>query len=128
MEILWKEKNVLTADETEYRIFITKNNKIYYLQLKTMIRRVNMKIRPLGERVLIKQTKQEETTKSGIVLPDTASKEKPIIGEVTAIGEAIKEIKIGDKVIYEKYAGTEVKDNDDVYLLLEVKNVLAVVE
>jgi chaperonin GroES len=93
-----------------------------------MIRRVNMKIRPLGERVLIKQTKQEETTKSGIVLPDTASKEKPIIGEVTAIGEAIKEIKIGDKVIYEKYAGTEVKDNDDVYLLLEVKNVLAVVE
>ena len=87
-----------------------------------------MKIRPLGERVLIKQTKQEETTKSGIVLPDTASKEKPIIGEVTAIGEAIKEIKIGDKVIYEKYAGTEVKDNDDVYLLLEEKNVLAVVE
>ena len=87
-----------------------------------------MKIRPLGERVLIKQTKQGETTKSGIVLPDTASKEKPIIGEVTAIGEAIKEIKIGDKVIYEKYAGTEVKDNDDVYLLLEVKNVLAVVE
>ena len=87
-----------------------------------------MKIRPLGERVLIKQTKQEETTKSGIVLPDTASKEKPIIGEVTAIGEAIKEIKIGDKVIYEKYAGTEVKDNDDVYLLLEVKNVLAVVD
>ena len=87
-----------------------------------------MKIRPLGERVLIKQTKQEEITKSGIVLPDTASKEKPIIGEVTAVGDAIKEIKIGDKVIYEKYAGTEVKDNDDVYLLLEVKNVLAVVE
>ncbi len=87
-----------------------------------------MKIRPLGERVLIKQTKQEEITKSGIVLPDTASKEKPIIGEVTAVGDAIKEIKIGDKVIYEKYAGTEAKDNDDVYLLLEEKNVLAVVE
>ena len=87
-----------------------------------------MKIRPLGERVLIKQTKQEEVTKSGIVLPDTASKEKPIIGEVTAIGEAIKEIKIGDKVIYEKYAGTEVKDNEEVYLLLEEKNVLAIVE
>lgn len=87
-----------------------------------------MKIRPLGERVLIKQTKQEEVTKSGIVLPDTVSKEKPIIGEVAAIGEAIKEIKIGDKVIYEKYAGTEVKDNDEVYLLLEEKNVLAIVE
>ena len=87
-----------------------------------------MKIRPLGERVLIKQTKQEEVTKSGIVLPDTVSKEKPIIGEVTAIGESIKEIKVGDKVIYEKYAGTEVKDNDETYLLLEEKNVLAIVE
>ena len=87
-----------------------------------------MKIRPLGERVLIKQTKQEEVTKSGIVLPDTVSKEKPIIGEVTAVGASIKEIKVGDKVIYEKYAGTEVKDNDEVYLLLEEKNVLAIVE
>ena len=87
-----------------------------------------MKIRPLGERVLIKQTKQEEVTKSGIVLPDTVSKEKPIIGEVSAIGESIKEIKVGDKVIYEKYAGTEVKDNDETYLLLEEKNVLAIVE
>ncbi|MBP9477517.1 MAG: co-chaperone GroES [Sebaldella sp.] len=87
-----------------------------------------MKIRPLGERVLIKQTKQEEVTKSGIVLPDTVSKEKPIIGEVSAIGESIKEIKVGDKVIYEKYAGTEVKDNDVTYLLLEEKNVLAIVE
>ena len=87
-----------------------------------------MKIRPLGERVLIKQTKQEEVTKSGIVLSDTVSKEKPIIGEVSAIGESIKEIKVGDKVIYEKYAGTEVKDNDVTYLLLEEKNVLAIVE
>ena len=87
-----------------------------------------MKIRPLGERVLIKQTKQEEVTKSGIVLPDTVSKEKPIIGEVTAVGKSIKEIKVGDKVIYEKYAGTEVKDNDVTYLLLEEKNVLAIVE
>ena len=87
-----------------------------------------MKIRPLGERVLIKQTKQEEVTKSGIVLPDTVSKEKPISGEVTAVGKSIKEIKVGDKVIYEKYAGTEVKDNDETYLLLEEKNVLAIVE
>ena len=87
-----------------------------------------MIIKPLGERVLIKQTKQEETTKSGIVLPDTASKERPIIGEVAAVGADIKDIKVGDKVIYEKYAGTEVKDNDDLYLLLEKKNVLAIVE
>ena len=87
-----------------------------------------MKIRPLGERVLIKQTKQEEVTKSGIVLPDTVSKEKPIIGEVTAVGKSIKEIKVGEKVIYEKYAGTEVKDNDETYLLLKKKNVLAIVE
>ena len=54
-----------------------------------------MKIKPLGKRVLIEQTKQEEVTKSGIVLPGTASKEKPIIGEVIAVGTEVKEIKKG---------------------------------
>ena len=69
-----------------------------------------MIIKPLGERVLIKQTEQEEVTKSGIVLPGTASKEKPIIGEVLAVGSKIEEVKVGDKVIFEKYSGTEVKE------------------
>ena len=87
-----------------------------------------MIIKPLGERVLIKQTEQEEVTKSGIVLPGTASKEKSIIGEVLAIGAKVEDIKVGNKVIFEKYSGTEVKDGDESYLILEKDNVLAIVE
>lgn len=87
-----------------------------------------MIIKPLGERVLIKQTEQEEVTKSGIVLPGTASKEKSIIGEVLAVGSKIEEVKVGDKVIFEKYSGTEVKDGEESYLILEKDNVLAIVE
>ncbi|QUB94581.1 co-chaperone GroES [Leptotrichia sp. oral taxon 218] len=87
-----------------------------------------MKIKPLGKRILIKQTEQEEVTKSGIVLPGTASKEKPIIGEVLAVGKKIEEISVGDKVIFEKYSGTEVKDGEETYLILEKDNVLAIVE
>lgn len=87
-----------------------------------------MIIKPLGERVLIKQTEQEEVTKSGIVLPGTASKEKPIIGEVLAIGAKVEDIIVGNKVIFEKYSGTEVKDGEENYLILEKDNVLAIVE
>ena len=87
-----------------------------------------MIIKPLGKRILIKQTEQEEITKSGIVLPGTASKEKPIIGEVLAVGKKIEEVKVGDKVIFEKYSGTEVKDGEETYLILEKDNVLAIVE
>ena len=87
-----------------------------------------MIIKPLGERVLIKQTEQEEVTKSGIVLPGTASKEKPIIGEVLAIGVKVEDIKVGNKVIFEKYSGTEIKDGEESYLILEKDNVLAIVE
>ena len=87
-----------------------------------------MIIKPLGKRVLIKQVEQEEVTKSGIVLPGTASKEKPIIGEVLAVGSKIEEVKVGDKVIFEKYSGTEVKDGDDSFLILDIDNVLAITE
>jgi len=87
-----------------------------------------MIIKPLGERVLIKQTEQEEVTKSGIVLPGTASKEKPITGEVLAVGKEVKDVKAGDKVIFEKYSGTEVKDGDDSFLILDIDNVLAITE
>ena len=87
-----------------------------------------MKIKPLGKRVLIEQTKQEEVTKSGIVLPGTASKEKPIIGEVIAVGTEVKEIKKGMNVIFEKYSGTEIKDEERNFLILESKDILAMVE
>ena len=87
-----------------------------------------MIIKPLGKRVLIKQVEQEEVTKSGIVLPGTASKEKPITGEVIAVGKDVEDVKAGDKVIFEKYTGTEVKDEDDSFLILDIENVLAITE
>ena len=87
-----------------------------------------MIIKPLGKRVLIKQVEQEEVTKSGIVLPGTASKEKPITGEVLAVGKEVEDVKAGDKVIFEKYSGTEVKDGDDSFLILDIDNVLAITE
>ena len=94
-----------------------------------------MKIKPLADRVVIKMVEAEEKTKSGIILTGSA-KEQPQMAEVIEVGpggmvdgkEIKMEVKAGDRVIFSKYAGTEVKDNDDVYLLLEVKNVLAVVE
>ena len=87
-----------------------------------------MIIKPLGKRVLIKQVEQEEVTKSGIVLPGTASKEKPITGEVLAVGKEVEDVKSGDKVIFEKDSGTEVKDGDDSFLILDIDNVLAITE
>jgi chaperonin GroES len=94
------------------------------------------KLRPLGDRVVIKPTPREEMTKSGIVLPDTA-KEKPQEGSVIAAGpgrilddgkrEAM-DVKKGDKVLYAKYAGTEFKVDDDELLIVSQKDILAIVE
>jgi len=94
-----------------------------------------MNIKPLGDRVVIKVLENEETTKSGIVLPGTA-KEKPMQGEVLAVGsgELVDgkrvplELKVGDRVIYSKYAGTEVKIDGEEYLILRQNDVLAIVE
>ena len=94
-----------------------------------------MTIKPLGDRVLIKNIESEETTKSGIVLPGTA-KEKPQMAEVLAVGPGGniegKEIKMqvrkGDKVIYSKYAGTEVKMDETEYIIVRQNDILAVVE
>ncbi len=92
-----------------------------------------MNIKPLGDRVVIKVVEMEETTKSGIVLPGTA-KEKPMQGEVLAVGSGEMvdgkkvplELKVGDRVIYSKYAGTEVKMDGTEYLILRQSDVLAV--
>lgn len=94
-----------------------------------------MNIKPLGDRVVIKLVENEETTKSGIVLPGTA-KEKPMQGEVLAVGsgELIEgkrvplEVKVGDRVIYSKYAGTEVKMDGEEYLIIRQSDVLAIVQ
>ena len=89
-----------------------------------------MKIKPIGERVLVKLVKVEEKTASGIILPGAGDKEKPNIAEVVAVGtgEKLSEIKIGEKVVYSKFSGTEIKDGEDKYLILNIEDVLAVIE
>ena len=94
-----------------------------------------MKIKPLGDRVVIKMLETEETTKGGIVLPGTA-KEKPQVAEITAVGpggvvdgkEIKMEVKVGDKVLISKYAGTEIKIDNQEYTILRQSDILAVVE
>lgn len=90
-----------------------------------------MNIKPLADRVVIKMLEAEETTKSGIVLPGTA-KEKPQVAEVKAVGpgtEEVKmEVKVGDKVLISKYAGTEVKIDGNEYTIVKQGDILAIVE
>ncbi len=93
-----------------------------------------MNVKPLGERVVIKMIEAEEKTKSGIVLTG-AAKEKPQIAEVLAIGAGITsdekkkdEIKVGDKVIFSKFSGTEVKIDGDELIVIKLADILAVVE
>jgi chaperonin GroES len=95
-----------------------------------------MKIKPLGDRVVIKMLESEETTKSGIVLPGSA-KEKPQVAEIISVGpgsvtdtgrEIKMEVKVGDKVLISKYSGTEVKFDGVEYTILKQSDILAVVE
>jgi chaperonin GroES len=94
-----------------------------------------MKLKPLDDRVVVKPIEAEEVTKSGIVLPDTA-KEKPQEGEVVAVGPGKYEngkrvpmdVKVGDRVIYSKYGGTEVKIEGEEHLILSQRDILAIVE
>nr|WP_304718055.1 co-chaperone GroES [uncultured Acetatifactor sp.] len=93
-----------------------------------------MKLVPLGDRVVLKQLVAEETTKSGIVLPGQ-SKEKPQQAEVVAVGpggmvdgkEIKMEVKVGDNVIYSKYAGTEVKLDEEEFIVVKQNDILAVI-
>jgi chaperonin GroES len=93
-------------------------------------------IRPLGERVVVKPLPSEEVTKGGIVLPDTA-KEKPQEGEVIAVGSGrlldngtrvAIDLKVGDKILFSKYAGNEVKINEVEYLIMREADILGVIE
>ena len=94
-----------------------------------------MKLVPLGDRVVLKQLVAEETTKSGIVLPGQA-KEKPQQAEVVAVGpggvvdgkEVTMNVKVGDQVIYSKYSGTEVKIEEEEYIIVKQNDILAVIE
>ncbi len=88
-----------------------------------------IKVQPLGSRVLIRPEEEEPRTSSGILLPETA-KEKPQIGEVIAIGDEEEEIpvKVGQKVLYPKYTGTEIKIDGVEHLIMDASDLLAVVE
>ncbi|MBE7025277.1 MAG: co-chaperone GroES [Clostridia bacterium] len=94
-----------------------------------------MTIKPLADRVVIKMLESEETTKSGIVLPG-AAKEKPQMAEIIAVGpggvvdgkEIVMEVKVGDKVIMSKYAGTEVKVDGEEFIILRQSDILAKVD
>ncbi|WP_028660684.1 co-chaperone GroES [Nocardioides insulae] len=97
---------------------------------------MSVNIKPLEDRVLVKQVEAEQTTASGLVIPDTA-KEKPQEGEVVAVGpgrfnedgdeRVPMDVKVGDKVIYSKYGGTEVKYAGEEFLLLSTRDILAIV-
>jgi chaperonin GroES len=95
-----------------------------------------MKVKPLHDRLIIKTLEEEEKTKGGIIIPDTA-KEKPVEGKVIAVGAGrIKkdgtkmplEIKKGDRVLYAKYGGTEIKMDGEEYLMMKEDDILAVIE
>lgn len=93
-----------------------------------------MNLKPLGDRLVIKKVEVEEKTKSGIVLPSSA-KEQPQMAEVVAIGADITndekkkdQVKVGDKVIFSKYAGTEIKVDNEEVTILKLNDILAVVE
>jgi len=97
---------------------------------------VRMKVRPLGEKVLVKRLEAETKTKGGIVLPDSA-KEKPKRGKVVAVGEgkllddgkrSQLQVKKGDEVIFTSYAGTEIKIDGDEFMIMDENDILAVVE
>ena len=94
-----------------------------------------MKFKPLGDRILLKQLEAQEQTKGGIVLPDTV-KEKPQEGEIIAVGEGKKNpegkvialsLKVGDKILYGKYSGTEVVIDGDDYLIIREDDVLGII-
>lgn len=93
-------------------------------------------VKPLSDRILVKVSEAEETTSGGIILPDSA-KEKPQVGEVAQVGSGKRnddgtvqpiDVKVGDKVLYSKYAGTDLKIGGDEYVLLREQDILATVE
>ncbi len=96
-----------------------------------------MNLKPLNDRLIVKALPKEEVTKSGIIIPDTVDKERPEQGEVIAIGPGKRNddgsrsemsVKVGDKVMFKKYAPDEVKVEDEEYLVLSEYDILAVVE
>lgn len=96
-----------------------------------------MKLRPLGDRVIVKPVAKQEMTKAGIILPETVDKERPEQGEIIAVGpgrlldngsRAPISLKVGDKIVFKKYSPDEVKVGDEEYLVISESDVMAVIE
>jgi chaperonin GroES len=109
---------------------------IIHFSSKKEGRYIFMKIRPLHDRLIVRRLEEEETTKGGIIIPDTA-KEKPVEGKVIAVGagridkdgkKIPMEVKKGDRVLFAKYAGTEVKIEGEEHLMMKEDDVLAIIE
>lgn len=111
---------------TAFDYYIEEKRKKSYINKKLYI----MNIKPLADRVLVKPVAAEEKTAAGIIIPDTA-KEKPLKGQVLAIGNGTKDeemvVKVGDTVLYGKYAGTELELDGDKYLIMRQSDILAVI-
>jgi chaperonin GroES len=97
---------------------------------------MSVKVKPLHDRILVKRIEQEEVRKGGIIIPDTA-KEKPQEGEVVAVGEGRRlesgerlpmDVKVGDRILFGKYTGTDVKIGDEEYLIMREEDVFAIIE
>ena len=95
-----------------------------------------MKVRPLGDRIIVKRVEEDEKTKGGIVIPDSA-KEKQAEGKIIAVGKGVRdedgkfvalEVKKGNRIIFSKYAGTEVTIDDEEYLIMREEDVLGIIE
>lgn len=84
-------------------------------------------LKPLGKRVIIRKLEAEEKTASGIVLPSQA-KEKPQMAEIVAVGKEVEDVKVGDKVVFKKYVGTEIKVDNEELTICELEDILAIVE
>lgn len=91
-----------------------------------------MKLKPIGERVVVKQIseKKEQKTASGIILSTVKELDKPNFGEILAVGKGDKlsELRIGDKILYSKFSGTDIKDGEDKYVIVNFEDILAIVE
>jgi len=84
-----------------------------------------MKLQPLDDRIVVRSSEPEETTVSGLVIPDTA-KEKPQSGKVEAIGDEVKSLKVGDKILFDRYSGSKINIDNVEYLIVKEEDVLGV--
>jgi len=105
-------------------------HKIYYTHSKKLKTMSKLNVRPLADRVLVEPAPAEEKTASGIIIPDTA-KEKPMKGKVVAVGTGKKDepmtVKVGDNVLYGKYAGTEIQIDGKDYLIMRESDIYAII-